>query len=358
MTARILVVEDDPVSRDLLVSLLGARGHAVESADDSFCALRLIQEQTYDLVFIDYHLPEMDGYALARIMRTLGEKSGATLNMVAITADKFGLAARRGADAVFDRIIAKPIEPEALFAFTDTFLKAIGDRADATTTTPGAIDTFVGRQTSPDALRTGHILWSLRGLSGCPKAAVFPAPSASERASLDHCFRLVDPEDADVWILVKRSGLSEIETLRETATAYLKPVLCIDETGLPVADCWFKVGDGDSWTDTAQTLARFTARAEDLSPEARKAGDFDKRLLSYLYVSQHPIVLRRAGDGQITLTGSGGFRTAAIVPALKRMGSAGLVFAAPDPSRPDELIVKVTAAGAASIGRPPIAAAC
>ena len=76
MSTRILLVEDDPVSCDLFAALLVSQGHVVETAGDGFNALRLAQETPYDIVFIDYHLPEMDGYALARLIRAAAPSSG------------------------------------------------------------------------------------------------------------------------------------------------------------------------------------------------------------------------------------------------------------------------------------------
>ena len=52
MSARILLVEDDPVSQDLLRRILQARGHQVDAAIDGFTGLRLLKQQTYDLALV------------------------------------------------------------------------------------------------------------------------------------------------------------------------------------------------------------------------------------------------------------------------------------------------------------------
>jgi CheY-like chemotaxis protein len=62
--ARILVVEDDPGLRELLVTALSEHGYAVFAAEDSSAALSLLDREPVELVLTDMHLPGMDGHAL------------------------------------------------------------------------------------------------------------------------------------------------------------------------------------------------------------------------------------------------------------------------------------------------------
>ncbi|WP_144761399.1 response regulator, partial [Methylobacterium dankookense] len=117
MSTQILLVEDDPDSQDLVRALCAAHGYGVDVAADGFLGLRLLSERRHPVVLIDYHLPEMDGYALARLMREIVGARG--VRLVGITADRHGLASRRGADALFDAILVKPLEPERLHATLD-----------------------------------------------------------------------------------------------------------------------------------------------------------------------------------------------------------------------------------------------
>src|SRR4051812_7072065 len=64
----------------------------------------MLKRQAYDLALVDYHLPELDGYASARLMREVAH-GGPVLKLVAFTADRDGLMARSGAEAVFDAIL-------------------------------------------------------------------------------------------------------------------------------------------------------------------------------------------------------------------------------------------------------------
>ncbi|HSE04931.1 MAG TPA: response regulator [Methylomirabilota bacterium] len=63
-TGRILVVDDDPGARDLIVSSLRADGHDVDSSSNGLEALRLLGRQWYDLIVSDLMMPELDGPSL------------------------------------------------------------------------------------------------------------------------------------------------------------------------------------------------------------------------------------------------------------------------------------------------------
>ncbi len=338
MTARILIVEDDPVSRDLLAALLVARGYLVDTADDGFGALRMAQDETYDLVFVDYHLPEMDGYALARLLRSLGEKTNSAMKMVAMTADRFGLAARRGVDSIFDRLLTKPIDPDALYAFVAEFLAPPAE----------ALDAFLAEPTTTDAQNAAQVLWRVRGIGTLPSAAVFPEPTAAERASLEYCFRLVEPDAADCLILLRASGLKDVEAARATGASFLRPLFCINERDAGLGDVLFKVGESESWSAAAGALASFAARRDSLEPGLATTRDFDSRLLAYLYVAERQIVLRRDMLGRTLVPYTGGFAANAMLDAVKRLAGAGLVAAKPAEAASDgtrELVVSMTGKG-------------
>jgi two-component system OmpR family response regulator len=65
----VLVVEDEPDTRDSLAMLLGMAGHSVRVAGNARTALELIDESSPDVVLIDIGLPGVNGYELARQLR-------------------------------------------------------------------------------------------------------------------------------------------------------------------------------------------------------------------------------------------------------------------------------------------------
>ena len=66
----ILVVDDDPMLRDLLVKTLEAIGHMAVAAENGLQALSLLQQQTFSIVISDIKMPEMDGVELLRRIRS------------------------------------------------------------------------------------------------------------------------------------------------------------------------------------------------------------------------------------------------------------------------------------------------
>ncbi len=66
---RCLVVEDNPVNRDVAVNLLGKLGHDVSVAQNGQQALEMTERSSFDMVFMDVQMPELDGLEATRAMR-------------------------------------------------------------------------------------------------------------------------------------------------------------------------------------------------------------------------------------------------------------------------------------------------
>lgn len=61
---RVLVVDDDPISRNIVRDLLGSRGFEVDACENAQVALERIRRNAYDLLILDIFLPHRDGRAL------------------------------------------------------------------------------------------------------------------------------------------------------------------------------------------------------------------------------------------------------------------------------------------------------
>ena len=123
MPARILIIEDDLHSRELMVGLLQAAGHTVGSADDGRSGLGLALDDRPDLVVCDLRLPAMDGYAVAHALRAAPGYASMPLLAVSSLADG---DRERVLAAGFDGYICKPIEPASFVAEVEAFLPAAG----------------------------------------------------------------------------------------------------------------------------------------------------------------------------------------------------------------------------------------
>jgi CheY-like chemotaxis protein len=68
---RVLVADDQEHMRELLVEALSADGHTVHPAEDGVAALKLLEQETYDLVVSDLQMPQVDGPKLYQEIRRL-----------------------------------------------------------------------------------------------------------------------------------------------------------------------------------------------------------------------------------------------------------------------------------------------
>jgi CheY-like chemotaxis protein len=68
-TAKILVVDDNNVNRDMLQRRLEREGYRVETAENGKIALEKIESETFDLILLDILMPEMDGYDVLRVLK-------------------------------------------------------------------------------------------------------------------------------------------------------------------------------------------------------------------------------------------------------------------------------------------------
>ncbi len=108
--ARVLVVDDHPVNRQVLVGQLGLLGLAVDTAVDGLDALTLWQPGRYAAVLADMHMPRMDGYTLAAEIRSRESALGPTRTpIVAVTANAMRGEEERCLEAGMDAYLAKPV---------------------------------------------------------------------------------------------------------------------------------------------------------------------------------------------------------------------------------------------------------
>ncbi len=111
---RILVVDDEPVIRQLVELSLAGDDCSVVGAPDGLTALQSINDETPDLILLDVGLPGIDGGELARLLRSNDDT--ARIPIVYLT----GLARPQAPDV--DGVLLKPFTPSMLRASTACFL--------------------------------------------------------------------------------------------------------------------------------------------------------------------------------------------------------------------------------------------
>jgi two-component system, sensor histidine kinase and response regulator len=116
---RVLVAEDNEFNAMLLEQLLGQRGHSVRITKNGREALAAVQDEQYDLLLLDVHMPEMDGFEVAKQLRERERQSGGHLPVVALTARSRQEDRQQCLAAGMDDFLAKPIRPPDLWTVID-----------------------------------------------------------------------------------------------------------------------------------------------------------------------------------------------------------------------------------------------
>ncbi|MDR3517927.1 MAG: ATP-binding protein, partial [Azospirillaceae bacterium] len=121
--ALILVAEDNATNRVVLGRLLDRLGYAHEMAVDGKQALEVWRGGGHGLLLTDFHMPEMDGFALSQAIRTAEAAEGrARMPIVAITADALPGTRQICLDCGMDDYLTKPIERAALIGCLGRYL--------------------------------------------------------------------------------------------------------------------------------------------------------------------------------------------------------------------------------------------
>ena len=110
--ARVLLAEDNPVNQEVGLALLQLVGLEIDLAEDGAEAVELARRQPYGLVLMDMQMPGMDGLAATRELRRLG----LSVPIIAMTANAFGEDRDACLAAGMNDHVAKPVNPEQLYA--------------------------------------------------------------------------------------------------------------------------------------------------------------------------------------------------------------------------------------------------
>ena len=110
---RLLLVEDNRLNQIVATSLLEKDGHSVEVVENGLRALAAHSQSKYDAILMDVQMPEMDGLAATREIRSR-EINGQRTPILALTAHSCREDRQTCTDAGMDAVLSKPFSPEQL----------------------------------------------------------------------------------------------------------------------------------------------------------------------------------------------------------------------------------------------------
>jgi sigma-B regulation protein RsbU (phosphoserine phosphatase) len=111
---KILIAEDDPISRKILQTILTKQGHDVTAAEDGLKALEALRKETPDILITDWMMPDLDGLQLSRQVRALDLPGYVYIILLTALTDKQRII--EGLDAGADDYVTKPYDKTELLA--------------------------------------------------------------------------------------------------------------------------------------------------------------------------------------------------------------------------------------------------
>lgn len=124
MGHNILCIEDNPDNMTLLKRVLESRGYSLVEARTGLDGLEKAQSEEIALVLLDINLPDIDGYEVARRLRSSEKPIIASVPIIAITANALKGDAEKALNAGCNLYLSKPINLQELWTRVETFVSA------------------------------------------------------------------------------------------------------------------------------------------------------------------------------------------------------------------------------------------
>lgn len=118
----ILLVEDNVINQKLALRMLGKRGYTVLVANNGKEAVNAYREEKFNLILMDVHMPEMDGFEATTSIRARERETGGHIPIIAMTALAIQGDRERCLEAGMDGYVSKPISSKELFDAIDSLI--------------------------------------------------------------------------------------------------------------------------------------------------------------------------------------------------------------------------------------------
>lgn len=110
----ILIVDDQPDLAGMMADLLGDAGYATRTVDNGRAALAEVQADPPDLLLLDVHMPELDGFEVATMLKA--DPATATIPIIMVSAQEGRGSRLIGLESGAEDYLSKPVDPAELIA--------------------------------------------------------------------------------------------------------------------------------------------------------------------------------------------------------------------------------------------------
>jgi two-component system, cell cycle response regulator DivK len=124
MGNNILYIEDNQDNMMLVKRALEARGYRLLEAENGLTGVAVAENQEVDLILLDINLPDIDGYEVARRLRTSSKTALVYVPIIAVTANALKGDAEKALESGCDVYMSKPINIRELWARVEAFVPA------------------------------------------------------------------------------------------------------------------------------------------------------------------------------------------------------------------------------------------
>ena len=207
LTGRVLVVEDQPLNREVAIGILASLGLQAQTANDGRQALEMLQKQRFDVVLMDCEMPVMDGFSATAALRRR-EPEGTHVPVIALTADATAAGREACLAAGMDDYLAKPFRREALHAMLAHWL---GDKAQSEPAQePKTAGSMIVSPPPGEPILDGATLDALRAL-----------PRSGQKDMLEHIGELYLSDSRNLIASIEKSlGAGDSADLARAAHAW------------------------------------------------------------------------------------------------------------------------------------------
>ena len=120
-SAHVLIIDDMPVNRMILSSLLASRGVVSDQAEGGLMCLDMVRANDYDLILLDHRMPDMDGVDTLVQLKGIFREKGRSIPVICHTTEEGRKNINLYKAAGFADVLIKPVDPEQISEMIMTF---------------------------------------------------------------------------------------------------------------------------------------------------------------------------------------------------------------------------------------------